>query len=250
LSNDWQPVPAQDSHFEDRREEAVDCRIANEAVDQTSPPKDGQTSNDDELVKRSLKGDSGAFAALVRRYYHKCLNRAMLIIHNHTDAEDEVQNALWKAFQRLEQYRGDGTFCAWLGRIVENQCLMRIRERRKSQFVYLDESTNSNVKLELVGGLDNPEDELGEEQVVGLIRREILRIPPLLRNVMMLRDVQELPMPEVALRLGLTVPAAKSRLMRARSELRLRVAKHCGPKGCAALTQRARYKQAAYCRAG
>src|SRR5438045_837037 len=149
------------------------------------------------------------------------------MLHNHTDAEDEVQNALWNAFRRLEQYRGDGMFYAWLGRIVENQCLMRIRDRRKSRFVYLDEPSDSDVKLEIVGGIDNPEDQLGEEQVVNLMRREIMRIPPLLRNVMMLRDVEELPMPEVAFRLGLSVPAAKSRLMRARTELRLRVTKHC-----------------------
>ena len=90
---------------------------------------------------------------------------------------------------------------------------------------------------------------MGEQQVVNLIRREISLIPPLLRNVMVLRDVEQLPMPDVATRLGLSVPAAKSRLMRARAELRLRVAKHCGPKGCASLTQRARYMQAAYCRA-
>jgi RNA polymerase sigma-70 factor (ECF subfamily) len=142
-----------------------------------------------------------------------------------------------------------GTFSAWLGRIVENQCLMRIREERKSQFVYLDEASESNVRLELVGQMPNPEDELGEQQVVSLVRREICLIPPLLRTVMMLRDVQQLPMPEVAAQLGLSVPAAKSRLMRARAELRQRVAKHCGPKGCGTLTQRSKYKQAAYCRA-
>ena len=78
------------------------------------------------------------------------------MVRNRSDAEDEVQNACWKAFQRLAQYRGDGTFSAWLCRIVENQCLMRIREERISQFVYLDESTDSNVRLELVGKLASP----------------------------------------------------------------------------------------------
>jgi RNA polymerase sigma-70 factor, ECF subfamily len=206
-------------------------------------------SNDDELVDSSLRGDSTAFSELVRRYYNMCLKRAIFIVRNRSDAEDEVQNAIWKAFQRLVQYRGDGTFSAWLGRIVENQCLMHMREARKSYFVHLDESTDSNVKLELVGGLESPEDEFGGEEVARLVRREISRIPPLLRTVMVLRDVQQLPMPEVALRLGLSIPAAKSRLMRARTELRLRVAKHCGPKGCATLTQRSRYAQTAYCRA-
>ena len=204
---------------------------------------------DEKLVERARLGDRSAFNDLIQKHYTTCLKRAMYMIRNRSDAEDEVQNACWKAFQRLEQYRGEGTFSAWLSRIVENQCLMRIREERKSSFVYLDESTESNVRLELVGQRADPEDELGEQQVANLIRREILLIPPLLRNVMLLRDVEQLPMPDVASRLGVSVPAAKSRLMRARAELRLRVAKHCGPKGCATLTHRARYKQAAYLRA-
>ena len=206
-------------------------------------------SEDEKLVEMARLGDRTAFNALIQKYYTTCLKRATFMIRNRSDAEDEVQNACWKAFQRLEQYRGEGTFSAWLSRIVENQCLMRIREERKSSFVYLDESTESNVRLELVGQRADPEDELGEQQVVNLIRREISLIPPLLRNVMLLRDVEQLPMPDVASRLGVSVPAAKSRLMRARAELRLRVAKHCGPKGCATLTHRSRYKQAAYLRA-
>jgi RNA polymerase sigma-70 factor (ECF subfamily) len=173
----------------------------------------------------------------------------MLMIRNRSDAEDEAQNAFWKAFQRLEQFRGEGTFAAWLNRIVENQCLMRIREERNSHFVYLDETTESNVRVELVGRAADPEDQLGLDELVQLLRKEISRIPPLLRNVMLLRDLEQLSMPDVACRLGLSVPAAKSRLMRARMELRCRIAKHCGRKGPGTLLQMARYAQAAYTRA-
>jgi RNA polymerase sigma-70 factor (ECF subfamily) len=167
-------------------------------------------------------------------------------MRNRSDAEDEVQNTFWKAFHRLEQFRGEGSFAAWLSRIVENQCLMRIREARQSQFVYLDETTESNVRLELVGQTSSPEDQLGDHQVEDLLRREISRIPPLLRNVMLLRDVQQLPMSAVAEQLGLSVPAAKSRLMRARVELRSRLMKHCGRRGQGTLMQKARYNKSAY----
>src|SRR5215472_13393857 len=74
--------------------------------------------DDDELVDLCLQGDSSAFGELVLRYHNMCLRRAILIMRNRSDAEEEVQNAFWKAFQRLVQYRGDGTFSAWLGRIV------------------------------------------------------------------------------------------------------------------------------------
>jgi RNA polymerase sigma-70 factor (ECF subfamily) len=227
-----------------------EIQVSTESATPEPPPEEeGHVSDDQELVNLARQGDTEAFGELIHRHYGTCLKRATFMIRNRSDAEDEVQNACWKAFQRLEQYRGEGSFSAWLSRIVENQCLMRIREERKSHYVYMDEATDSNVRLELVGQLPNPEDELGEQQVIRLIRREISLIPPLLRNVMLLRDVEQLSMLDVAERLGVSVPAAKSRLMRARAELRQRVSRHCGSKGCGTLTHRSKYKQAAYCRA-
>jgi RNA polymerase sigma-70 factor, ECF subfamily len=206
--------------------------------------------SDEELVTRAKNGDIGAFGQLVQRHRNECMKRATSMVRNPTDAEDEVQNAFWKAFQRLQQFREEGTFAAWLSRIVENQCLMRIRNNRTLRFVYLDESTDSNIQIELVGQTASPEDQLGVEEVEAFLRREISRIPPLLRNVMLLRDVEQMSMADVAQRLGLSVPAAKSRLMRARMELRSRIMKHCGRKGPGALLQLARYSQAAYTRGG
>jgi RNA polymerase sigma-70 factor (ECF subfamily) len=204
------------------------------------------SSSEEELVELSRRGDTEAFGELIQRHYKTCLKRAVSMMRNQSDAEDEVQNTCWKAFHRLEQFRGEGTFAAWLSRIVENQCLMRIRVDRQLHFVYLDESSESKVRVELVGQSPNPEDELGDHQVGDLLQREISRIPPLLREVMLLRDVQHLPMRNVAERLGLSVPAAKSRLMRARAELRSRLTKHCGRRGPSTLVQRAKYNKAAY----
>jgi len=217
--------------------------------DSPRPVDEGGAPTEEALVAAARKGDTAAFGELIQRHRNACLKRAMLMIRNRSDAEDEVQNAFWKAFQRLDQFRGEGTFAAWLSRIVENQCLMRIREARNSQFVYLDESTESNVRIELVGQSVGPEDQLGADEVVKLLRKEISRIPPLLRNVMLLRDLDQMPMPDVACRLGLSVPAAKSRLRRARISLRSRITKHCGRKGSGTLIQLARYSQAAYTRA-
>jgi RNA polymerase sigma-70 factor (ECF subfamily) len=220
-------------------------RVSRKAAPQESP-SNGQ---EPDLLSAALSGDVKAFGELTQKHRPTCLRRAMLLIRNRSDAEDEVQNAFWKAFQRLGQFRGEGSFEAWLNRIVENQCLMRIREERNSRFVYLDEPTESNVKVELVGQTADPEDQLGTEEVEMLLRREVSRIPPLLRNVMLLRDLDQMAMPDVAFRLGLSIPAAKSRLMRARMELRSRISKHCGRKGLGSLMQVSRYSKAAYTRA-
>jgi RNA polymerase sigma-70 factor (ECF subfamily) len=201
-----------------------------------------------ELIELARQGDTAAFGELIQRHYDTCIKRASFLVRNLTDAEDEVQNACWKAFERLGQFRGEGTFGAWLSRIVENQCLMRIREERQARFLYLDQSTESNVRVELVAQAPGPEDELGDQQLENLLRREISRIPPLLRNVMVLCDVEQLPMPDVAARLGVSVPAAKSRLGRARVELRDRLKKYCGQRGLIRLTQKSRYGHLAYTR--
>src|SRR5215467_1441297 len=217
-------------------------------TDAAGSKEDETRSREQELVELARQGDTGAFGDLIRQNYNSCLKRARWMIRNHSDAEDEVQNACWKAFQRLDQFRGEGTFSAWLSRIVENQCLMRIREERQLRFLHLDEASESNIRIELVAQMMDPEDELGDQQLDDLLRTEISRIPPLLRHVMVLYDVEQLPMPEVAARLGLSVPAAKSRLMRARVEMRLRLSKHCGQRGYGSLTRKAKYTRAAYAR--
>lgn len=207
-------------------------------------------ASEDALIQLTQRGDTAAFGQLIKRHYNMCLKRAASLIRNPTDAEDEVQNACWKAFERLAQYRGEGTFSAWLCRIVENQCLMRLREDRRAHFLHLDQSTDAdaNVRIELIAQVPGPEDELGDQQVQSLLQREISRMPPLLRNVMILSDVERLPMPDVAARLGLSVPAAKSRLGRARAELRSRLKKYCGRRGYSTLTYKQKYGRLAYAR--
>jgi RNA polymerase sigma-70 factor (ECF subfamily) len=109
---------------------------------------------------------------------------------------------------------------------------MRLRSARRASWLYLDDVRpgEERATLELTDPAQSPESRLGTRELAGLLRREIRRIPPLLRNVFELRELDELPMPEVAQRLGITVAAAKSRLLRARAELRVRLGRHLGEK--------------------
>jgi RNA polymerase sigma-70 factor, ECF subfamily len=183
---------------------------------------------DAELVKLSLQGDRQAFDDLAQRHRRKCVDVACYFLRNRSDAEDQVQNALLKAYEHLGQYQGDAEFATWLARIVANQCLMLMRNRRRARFVYLDEPTSAQntVPPQLPCSNPDPEGELAYLQLTQVLRSEVGRIPSLMRNVMMLRDIQGLPMRDVADHLGITVSAAKSRLVRARAELRSRVTKH------------------------
>jgi RNA polymerase sigma-70 factor (ECF subfamily) len=185
------------------------------------------------LVDLARKGDNDAFGELVRRHYRKCVDLATLFVRNHWDAEDQVQTACSKAHARLDQFQGEAEFSTWLSRIVTNQCLMFMREKRRARFVYLDDPVREPEAppLELPACGPDPEGELALGELKTVLRTEIRRVPPLLRNAIMLRDIQELPMAEVAEALDISVPAAKSRLLRARTELRQRVRQRCSNVG-------------------
>jgi RNA polymerase sigma-70 factor (ECF subfamily) len=199
-----------------------------------------QDYTDSDLVESARQGDKQAFGELVKRHHHWCVGLASGILRDRGDAEDEAQNAYWSAFQHLDQYQGDAEFLTWLARIVVNQCLMFIRSRRRARFLHLDAGIPGypSGSIDLPSWRLDPEGEAGNRQVREVLEREIRSIPALLRNVVLLRDVEELPIGEVADRLGITVSAAKSRLLRARIELRQRVLRHCGPSGHFSLTQR------------
>jgi RNA polymerase sigma-70 factor, ECF subfamily len=182
-------------------------------------------NNDAILVAMAKTGDTRAFEQLVQRHYHACINLASFILRDRGEAQDQVQEACWKAFEHLNQYQGDADFVSWMRRIVVNQCLMLLRVRRRTRFSYLDgdRSAGEDRTQELPANTPDPEYELLDSELREVLRREIHHIPPLLRNVMLLCDLQELPMAVVAGRLGISVAAAKSRLLRARAELRKRV---------------------------
>jgi RNA polymerase sigma-70 factor, ECF subfamily len=105
---------------------------------------------------------------------------------------------------------------------------MLMRVRRRARFVYLDEAPSDAkaMPIQLAASDPDPEGELAFLQLTQVVKSEVGRIPPLMRNVMLLRDIQGLPMRDVADQLGITVSAAKSRLVRARAELRSRMTHH------------------------
>lgn len=203
-------------------------------MDSQSQPRmqnrDAEHETDDTLVDRCRQGDQPAFEELMKRYQTPAMKVALSIMRDHQDAQDEVQNAFWKAYQHIGQFNREAKFSTWLTRIVVNQCLMHLRKERRARFSYIDDmlSNDDQLTLELPDTRQSPEQALGKIQVSDVLYAEIRRTPPLLRNVFLLRDVEQRPMTEVAHVLGISVAAAKSRLLRARAELRSRMRKHYG----------------------
>jgi len=200
------------------------------------------------LVAAAKMGDTAAFERLIERHYRSSLAKAYSFLRNHGDAQDEVQNACANAWQYLQQFQGDGSFGGWLSRIVSNQCLMRIRERKGTRTISVDEVFEAEgfFRLEVIDQRALPEDSVGDREVSRMLIREIGRVPSLLREALVMRDLRQCTMRDIAAHLGISVPAAKSRLMRGRQELKLRLTKHYGDQGCCALLRRSSRRKATY----
>ena len=194
---------------------------------------------DDELVIRAQESDEAAFGELMRRTSPSSFKLAVSILHDRQEAEDEVQNSYFSAWRHIPQFQREAKFSTWMSRIVVNQCLMRLRRLRAVNFLHLDDEVSTedgSRRRELTDVRATPERSLGNRELSEVLQREIRRLPPLLRDVLILRDVEELSSAEVASRLSLSTSAVKSRLLRARRLLRDCLEKHGGRAGIATLT--------------
>ncbi len=187
------------------------------------------TGDESVLVNAARKGDIGAFEELVRRYDRNVFRIAQHITQNREDAEDVVQDAFLKAYQNLGQFQGQSKFYTWLVRIAVNEALMRLRRRRPERMVSLDEDVKTeedSMPREIADWSPNPEQQYNQAELKDILSRTIQGLPTSFRTVFVLRDVEGLSTEETAEALGLSIPAVKSRLLRARLQLRERLTKY------------------------
>src|ERR1051326_5384295 len=188
----------------------------------------GPVSEELTLVQAAKRGDDSAFEELVRRYDRNVFRIAQHITQNREDAEDVVQDAFFKAYSNLKQFQGQSKFYTWLVRIAVNEALMKLRRRRPERTVSLDEEVKTeddSVPREVADWTPNPEQQYSQAELRDILDRTIHGLPATFRTVFVLRDVEGLSTEETAEALDLSIPAVKSRLLRARLQLRERLNK-------------------------
>jgi len=183
-----------------------------------------------DLVHRAKQGDISSFSELVSRHERKIFRLTQHITGNREDAEDALQDAFLKAYTKLDQFQEGSQFYTWLVRIAVNESLMRLRKRRNTPpTVSMDEPIESDdgfFPREIGQWEDNPEDRFAKQELKEIVDRELQTMPPIFRTVLVLRDLEQISTEETARMLDITVPAVKSRLLRARLQLREKLNKY------------------------
>jgi len=180
--------------------------------------------NEDVLVAEARAGNADSFATLINQYDRHIYRLALNITGNPEDAEDVLQDSFLKAYSNLGQFQGDSRFYTWLVRIAVNEALMKLRKRRGASWVSLDEAgegdDRSLMPREVEDWTENPERSYAKTELRNILNQAIEKLEPQFRTVFVLRDVEDFTTDETARMLGLSVPAVKSRLLRARLKLR------------------------------
>jgi RNA polymerase sigma-70 factor (ECF subfamily) len=180
-----------------------------------------QSAADIDLVQSAKQGDISAFEELVRRHTKRVFAIASHITRSREDAEEVSQETFLKACRHLKGFEGKAQFGTWLTRIAVNTALTKVSQPR---FVQIgDEESDSELSSmakEVPDWRPNPEELYGQYQLRQRLRQALEQLPRLYSTVFLLRDMQGLSVTETAAALRLSIPTVKTRLLRARLQLR------------------------------
>jgi RNA polymerase sigma-70 factor (ECF subfamily) len=171
-----------------------------------------------DVIERVLRGQTTLFELLMRRYNERVYRAARSIVRDDQEAEDVMQQAYVNAFTHLRQFNGSARFSTWLTRIAINEALARVR--RQGRYELFDDERSNVESFMPHTSSNNPERQAFVAELRGLLEWAIDALPNGMREVFVLRDVEELSTSEVAECLGVSEDVVKTRLSRGRATLR------------------------------
>jgi RNA polymerase sigma-70 factor (ECF subfamily) len=176
------------------------------------------------LIERVCGGDKAAFYDLIKPYERAVYLSVFSILQNEADAEEVAQEAILKAFTHLKSFRREAKFSTWLIQIAINESRMRLRKDRKHLYESIDDGKDSEegdyIPKDFADWREIPSEELQRGRLKKALRAAISGLAPKYREVFVLRDVEEMSISETARALGITEASVKTRLLRARLQMR------------------------------
>jgi RNA polymerase sigma-70 factor (ECF subfamily) len=182
---------------------------------------------EDVLISAAKSGDPVAFVELSKRHSNKILRRAYRIVKNWQDAEDVLQESLIRAFLHLKDFEERSSFSSWLTRIAINFALMSLRKKRGHIEISMEVFNDDHELLyrwEPKDPAESPESNFSRREREKMLEGAIRELPPMFRQVVQMKVIEGRSGEEVSQALGISVPAAKSRLARAKMALRVSLA--------------------------
>ena len=182
--------------------------------------------DDREIIERVLAGDNNAFGELVERYQVKVYNLALRLTGNEDDACDMAQEAFLRAWRSLGAFQFESAFSTWLFRLTHNVCIDHLRSRQRKSAVSLtvqDDESSELSQLDLPDPAPDPEQALLLAEDRALVAQALAALPADYREILTLRAINDLSYQQIAEILHLQEGTVKSRLSRARAQLRNKV---------------------------
>ncbi len=180
-------------------------------------------TDDITLVRRAKAGDFDAFATLVRRHQQKIYALALGMVKNRAEAEEITQETFFSAFRKLSGFREQSRFSTWIYRVAVNHALMRLRKKKATPAGDLRDLETRVAAFSdqvLPHWAQSQTDLLRNRAVAQALDEALGQLPPADRAILLLRVVNQLSYKEISNILGVSVAATKSRLHRARLQLR------------------------------
>jgi|LauGreDrversion4_2_1035121.scaffolds.fasta_scaffold13444_5 RNA polymerase sigma-70 factor (ECF subfamily) len=184
---------------------------------------------DVEVVNQFKAGDALAFEEIISRYESKVMSLALRFTRNQEDAEEVMQDVFTTVYRKIDGFRGQSAFSSWLYRIVVNAAFMKLRKRKQSQTVSMDDLSPAIkqycIDRETFNGSFSQNITISHE-MQSVIQNAVNKLPDQYRAVFVLRDVDGLSNQETGEILNLSIPAVKSRLHRSRIMLRKKLQRY------------------------
>lgn len=181
-------------------------------------------ANEAELIRRVCSGEKEAFYSLVQPYERAVYTAAMSILNNQADAEEVAQEAVLKAFSHLANFRAEAKFSTWLVQITINEARLKLRKDRRHLYESVDEPQSGEegdyFPKDYADWREVPSEALQRKELRDALKRAMAELPQKYREVLVLRDIQHLSIEETAQVLGISAGNVKTRLLRARLQMR------------------------------
>jgi len=182
-------------------------------------------STDEIIVERALTGDAEAFGEIVRRWERRIFALTYGMLGREEDARDATQETFLAAFRNLRGFRGEAKVSSWLHRIAVNQCISRQRRSKVRSESALDDAEETHARSFATPLSYSPARVVEGRQETAAVRRAINSLPIELRQVVVMKEFEELTFREISEALDLPLSTVKSRLYTALKQLQMRLQK-------------------------